>query len=48
MKNETSAIDFHRFLVFLKEKLVLEKLNAKLKDRQNNFEKKFGMVYNKL
>ena len=48
MKNETTVIDFHRFLVFLKEKLVLEKLNAKLKDRQDNFEETFGLVYNNL
>ena len=48
MKNETTVIDFHRFLVFLKEKLVLEKLNAKLKDRQDNFKETFGLVYNNL
>ena len=48
IKSEIGDIDFYRFLSYLKSKLVVEELNAALKDNCHEFEMKFGLVYNNL
>ena len=45
LKCERKKIDFYRFLIFLKEKLVLKETNAVLIGKLEEFENKFGIVY---
>ena len=46
IKSEIGLIDFNRFLSYLKDKLVVEELNAALKDNSDDFKMKFGFVHN--
>lgn len=44
IKCERTNIDFYRFLIFLKEKLVLKETNAVLNGKLEEFENKFGII----
>ena len=45
LKCERTNIDFYRFLIFLKEKLILKETNAVLNGKLVEFENNFGFLY---
>ena len=47
-KSASLEIDFYKYLADLKNKLIVEEINACMKDQYLKFEKTFKCIYSKL